>query len=137
MALDAGTRAIGVALSDPLRITSRPLATLRRSGDPEDDAKRVAELATRHDVGRIIFGRPQHLDGRDSETFNKIEPLAQAIADCSGLPLVWAEERLSSKEAERLMAEVGVPHAQRRTRRDEFAAALILQWYIEESCHGV
>ena len=131
MALDVGSRSIGVALTDPLRITTRPLTTLRRSGLEEDTAT-LLDLIRRHEVVQVVVGYPCHLNGRPSKILRVIEPLAQRIELQSGLPLVWADERLSSKEAERLMAEMGWSVAERRRRRDEFAAALILQWYIDE-----
>ncbi|MEE8585507.1 MAG: Holliday junction resolvase RuvX [Acidobacteriota bacterium] len=131
MALDVGSRSIGVALSDPLGITTRPLTTLRRRSLEEDTAF-LLDLIRQHEVVQVVVGYPCHLNGRPSKILRVIEPLARQIELQSGLPLVWADERLSSKEAERLMAERGWGVAERRRRRDEFAAALILQWYIDE-----
>lgn len=134
MGLDVGARSIGVALTDPLRITSRPLTTLRRKGLGQD-AQRILELIRQHEVVQLVVGRPCHLDGRPGEVLGQIEPLARRVEQLCGLPLAWAEERLSSKEAERLMAEMGCSVAERRRRRDEFAAALILRWFLDEQCH--
>ncbi len=131
MALDVGSRSIGVALTDPLRITTRPLTTRRRSS-LQEDAAFLVELMRRHEVVRLVVGYPCHLDGRPAKILRVIKPLAHQIQLQSGLPVVWADERLSSKEAEALMAEMGWSVAERRRRRDEFAAALILKWYIDE-----
>ncbi|HSR66521.1 MAG TPA: Holliday junction resolvase RuvX [Acidobacteriota bacterium] len=132
LGLDVGSKRVGVAISDPLRLTARPLTTLRRTSDLEEDARRIARLARREQAAELVVGRPRHLHGRPSSVLEHILPLARQAARLSGLPLKWAEERLSSKEAEHLMAQAGVPPRERRGRRDEFAAAVILQWYFEE-----
>src|SRR5512137_54639 len=99
MALDVGSRTIGVALTDFLKITARPLKTLARRGFSED-CRAIIELARDHSVEKIIVGRPLHLDGRRSEILGLIEKLADELARRSELPIEWADERLSSKEAE-------------------------------------
>lgn len=132
LGLDVGSKTVGVAVSDPLRLTARPLTTLRRTPDVEADARRIARLAREQEAVELVAGRPYHLGGRPSRVLLQILPLVRKAAELSRLPLRWAEERLSSKEAEALMAQAGVPPRERRRRRDEFAAAVILQWYFEE-----
>lgn len=132
LGLDVGAKTVGVAVSDPLRLTARPLTTLRRTSDLQADARRIADLARQQEAAELVAGRPVHLGGRPSRVLLQIIPLVREAARLSRLPLRWAEERLSSKEAEALMVQAGVPPAQRRSRRDEFAAAVILQWYFEE-----
>lgn len=131
MALDVGKRVIGIAVSDPLQLTARPLTTLVRQ-DLESDTDRILEIAKENEVERILVGAPQHLDGQISSTMTLIQPLVQSLDERSDLVITLAEERLSSKEAERLMAELQIKPHERRKRRDEFAAALILTWFLEE-----
>lgn len=135
MGLDVGAKVVGVALSDPLRLTAKPLTTLRRTTLSED-ATRLAELATENGVRRFIVGRPLHLSGEKSGTLETVEMLVKALESFTDIPVVWAEERLSSKEAEALMAQMGVKASKRRGMRDQWAAALILQWYIEDNPGG-
>lgn len=132
MALDVGSKNIGVAVTDFLKITVRPLTTVRRS-DLQKDAETVLRLARRHNVEKIIVGRPLYLNGRSSAVLKAIEPLFELLRNCCPFPVLWAEERLSSREAESLLGKMGVPPQQRRRRRDEVAAALILKWYLQES----
>jgi putative Holliday junction resolvase len=132
MALDIGRRRIGVAFSDPLKLTARPAATLTRSADSAEIGE-IIRLVGEYDVERIVVGRPLRLNGETSDTVDLVEAFLQQLRECVAVPVEWAEERLSSKEAERIMSELKVPVADRRRRRDEFAAALILQWYIEEN----
>ncbi len=131
MALDVGSKTIGLALSDPLGVTVRPLATLRRR-TLEADCEAVLELAGSHGVKRLVIGRPRHMDGREADIVKRIEPLAEELARRSGLPLQWYDERLSTREAEAVMGRLGLPISERRRRRNEFAAAVILEWCLRE-----
>ncbi len=129
MALDVGSKTIGVAITDPLKITARPLTTLPRS-NLWRDVKQILELIHQYQVDRLIIGRPHHLGGTPSVVLKAIEPLAKRLGSC--LPVEWAEERLSTKEAEQLMAEIDLPQVERKKRRHEFSAAVILRWYLNE-----
>jgi len=131
MALDVGSKTIGLALTDPLKITVRPLGTLERKSI-KDDSRKVLETASRHGVNKLIVGRPLHLDGTQSDILKMIERLVDEIVRQSNLPVEWVDERLSSKEAEILMADAGIAVSERRKRRNEFAAAIILKRYLEE-----
>lgn len=131
MALDVGSKTIGLAITDPLRITVRPLGTLERENLGRDGA-RVLETAAFHQVDKLIVGRPLHLDGRPSDILTVVEALVSEISRRSTVQIEWMDERLSSKDAETLMAEAGVPVRDRRKRRNEFAAAVILTRYLEE-----
>ncbi len=131
MALDVGSKTIGLAISDPLKVTVRPLGTLQRESR-ERDCRRLLETAELHHVDKLIVGRPLHLDGRHSDILGVIESLVREIARRSNISIEWMDERLSSKEAEVLMAEAGIAIGERRKRRNEFAAAVILRRYLEE-----
>ncbi len=132
MALDVGSKTIGVAITDPLKITVRPLKTLIRE-NLDRDAERVGELIDEQDIERLVVGMPRHLGGERSSIAALIEPLVKLLEQNLEIPIASAEERLSTKEAERLMAETDLPLTERRKRRNEFAAAVILEWYLEES----
>lgn len=132
MALDVGSKTIGVAVTDPLKVTVRPLKTLIRD-NLDMDSERICQLIEEQQIERLVVGMPRHLGGQRSTTLNLIEPLVNRLEQALEIPIESAEERLSTKEAERLMAEAGLAVAERRKRRNEFAAAVILQWYLEES----
>lgn len=132
MALDVGNKRIGVAVSDPLRITARPLTTLVRTPDGAE-FRQLVDLLDRWEVERLIVGCPYRLTGEPSDSTRMVEVFIARMREVSDVPLERAEERLSSKEAERLMAEMQIPVNERRAKRDAFAAALILEWYLGES----
>ncbi len=131
MALDVGSKTIGIAITDPLKVTVRPLKTLMRE-NLDTDAERIGELIDEQDIERLVVGMPRHLGGERSGIADLIEPLVKRLEQNLDIPIASAEERLSTKEAERLMAEAALPLAERRKRRNEFAAAVILKWYLEE-----
>jgi len=132
MALDVGSKTIGIALTDPLNITVRPLTTLSRK-TVQKDIEHIVSMVQDHEVEKMIVGMPRYLDGTRSDILNVIEPLVITLRDTLEIPVEWADESLSTKHAEKIMAQVGVSISQRRNKRNEFSAAVILQWYLEES----
>jgi putative Holliday junction resolvase len=132
MSLDVGSKTIGIAITDPLKITVRPLTTLARQTISVDAAS-ISQLMDEQEVDKLIVGMPKHLGGERSATLDFIEPLVEHLKNGSEVPIEWAEERLSTKRAEELMAERGLSLAERRKKRNEYSAAVILQWYLEES----
>lgn len=131
MALDVGSKTIGVALSDPLKVIVRPLLTLKRV-DLEQDGRRLLQMILEQHVERVILGLPRHLGGEESEMRQVVQPLADYLQAHSSVVVEWMDERLSTKEAEELMKEAHVEVKARRRRRNEFAAAVILKRYMQE-----
>ena len=131
MALDVGSKRCGVAVTDPLKLTSRPLLTFERA-NLDEDVERLNRLMRRYRVERLIVGQPRRLDGRPSPIAQAVIPLVSRLRRQETVRVEWMDESLSSKEAESVMRELGVPIHQRRQKKDEFSAALILKWYLEE-----
>lgn len=130
MGVDAGTRRVGIALSDELRITASPLTTLQRKDD-RSTARAIRDLATRHEVDRIVVGHPLGLDGREQESSRDAEALATAIREAAQVEVVSWDERLTTAQAERALIEGGVRRERRREIIDQVAAALMLQSYLD------
>lgn len=128
LALDAGTVRIGVALSDPLRLTAQPHSFLDASGDVED---RVAALVTEMDVDTIVVGLPLSLDGGEGPSADLARQLADRIAARVDVRVELYDERFSSVTAERVMLQAGARRAERRQARDKVAAAVFLQAYLD------
>ncbi len=132
MALDVGSKTIGLAISDPMRVMVRPLVTLKRA-TLEADCQAILQFAAEHTVEKIILGKPLHLDGSEADILKVAREIAEELQKNSSLAIDWMDERLSTKDAESLMAEAGLKLEERRRRRNEFAAAVILQRYLEET----
>ena len=131
MALDVGSKRCGVAVTDPLKLTSRPLLTFERK-NLEEDVERITGLLREYRVERLIVGQPRHLGGRASSVSEVINPLVTRLRGQGTVRIEWMDERLSTKEAESVMRALGIPPHRRRQKKDEFSAAVILKWYLEE-----
>lgn len=131
LALDVGQKRIGVAVSDPLGLTAQGLEVLERKGW-EADLARLLEIARRYQVQRILVGLPRHMDGRPGAQVPEILQLAQALGEALGVPVTTWDERLSTREAERVLIAADVSRRRRRRVVDKMAAVLILQAYLDQ-----
>ena len=130
MALDHGTRRIGIAFCDELEILASPFETWPNDGEPV--LARLAALARTEGAQALLVGLPRHKDGAESATAPLARAFGEALAARTGLPLRFLDEHLSSAEAERLLAQRGVKPADRKARLDAASAAVILQDWLEE-----
>ena len=132
MALDFGSKAIGVALSDELQLAARPLTTLRRNQLKFAKVlERITTLVTEHEVGILVVGLPLNMDGTRGSAASRVESFVVELKRYVGIPVVMLDERLTSFEAEQLLREMGVGERERRARSDEYAALLILRDYLD------
>ena len=135
LAIDYGRRRLGLAISDEMQLTARPLQTLTRT-NRRNDMRRLREIARENAVALIVVGHPLHLDGSAGEMAEETARFAARIRKELGLPVELADERLSSWEAEQMDA-AGVHGKRRGGSVDEVAAAIILRGYLErERSHG-
>ena len=133
MALDVGDARIGIAMSDPLRISCQPFDTIVRSSAQETLAK-IRALVQEHSIVAVVVGLPLGLEGGDTEQTKKtrlfIDTLEQELRSCSVQVVAW-DERLTTVEAEEIIAGSGVKNRKRREVLDRVSASLILQSYLE------
>jgi len=128
LALDYGTKRIGLAVSSPLgTVHPRP----RRDREtPEADLRFLAALADEEDVAGLVIGLPHHMDGAVSEMEQEARAFAAQLAEATGLPVYGSDERLTSQEAERILAGQHKDPRQRKERVDSAAACLLLQDFL-------
>ena len=135
LAVDPGSKRVGVAISDPTATIAQALMTI-----PAEPARtlpsRLAEIASAHEAQRIVVGLPRRLDGTRGPEAAAAEALAGALRQASGLPVELVDERLSSVAAERSLIEGGVRREQRRITVDRVAAALMLQAHLDRRKAG-
>ena len=130
MALDVGSKRIGVALSDPLKITAQGLQTFQRT-TLEEDIRGLWKLMDEHEVSQLVVGLPKNMDG--SVGF-KAEEVQQYIEDLTAerpMEVIWVDERLTTVSAERTLLEADVSRAKRKKVIDKMAAVIILQSYLD------
>ena len=130
LALDPGTKRIGVALSDELGWTAQPLETFERKS-PEADAAHIKDLVRRHDVREIVMGMPVHLSGRAGPAAQHARQFLEMIQAAVEVPVVAWDERLTTKAAEQLLIDADVSRKKRKGAVDRVAAALLLKSYLE------
>lgn len=138
LGIDFGLRRIGLAVSDPSGLLARPLMTLERPPGSSDDVmvrailKATADLdAEGEPIVTLVLGLPRRLDGSPNEQTPRVQAFAQRLAAQSGRPVALQDERLSSHEADTLLAERERDWRRRKARLDAAAAAVILQDYLD------
>jgi putative Holliday junction resolvase len=131
--LDVGTKTIGVAVSDPLRMFAQPVETVGRKG-LKTDLPRLQALVKKHEVDAIVVGMPYELDGTESRSARLARQVGDGLAALSGLEVHYVDERFSSVEAERALVKQDVSRKRRKEVIDQAAAVLILQGFLD---HGV
>ena len=126
LGLDLGSVRIGVALSDPLGMTAQPLMVLKSAGT-QKDIMAIGELVNQHEVTQVIVGLPLNMNGTESSTTKKVREFTAKLAGRLNVPVFFLDERLTSKQAERVMIEGDVRREKRKEKIDQVAAALLLQ----------
>jgi putative pre-16S rRNA nuclease len=129
LALDYGTKRIGVALSDELGWTAQPLETFERR-TLDRDVAHVASLVQTYAVREVVLGFPLQLDGREGPAIQAMRHFAAQLEQGLPVPLVLWDERLTTKAAEDLLIAADVSRKKRKGAVDRVAAAILLQSYL-------
>jgi putative Holliday junction resolvase len=135
MAVDPGSKRVGLAVSDPSGTIAQALST--EPAEPAATlATRLAEIAKAQDAGRIVVGLPLRLDGRHGPEAKAAQELADRLRKASGLPVELVDERLTTAEAEKALIAGGVRREKRRLSVDRVAATLLLQGHLDSKRNG-
>jgi len=132
LALDVGSKRIGVAVSDELGLTAQPVLTLERRHNTREDLRSLARLARRFSVVGIVVGNPLHISGEESSRSTRTQAFAAQLGELSGLPIHMWDERLTTEAAHQILYEAGHPRQEHRRVVDQVAATLILQSFLDE-----
>jgi len=130
LGIDPGARRIGLALSDPEGRFALPLEAVQARG-VEQTVQRLAAEAVRLSAERLVVGLPLRMDGSEGESARLARKLGERLHAATGLPVVLWDERLTTRAAERALAEAGARGARRKQAVDSVAAALLLQSYLD------
>jgi len=131
LAIDYGEKAVGLAVSDELRLTARPLTTIRRRrGGYIQMIDEIARTVDQYEVETVVVGMPLNMDGTRgpaaTRTLRFIADLGRRIEK----PVLQVDERLTSQEADLILREQGHDLRRRRRLSDETAAMVILQDFL-------
>ncbi|MBQ7418415.1 MAG: Holliday junction resolvase RuvX [Acidaminococcaceae bacterium] len=131
MALDLGTRTIGVAVSDVTGLIANGIETVRRTS-PERDFSTLEQLVAQWEIGEIVLGYPKNMNGTIGERAKVSEQFAEELKNrFPGISVVLWDERLSTVAAERVLIDADLQRKKRRKVIDMMAAVVILQNYLD------
>jgi putative Holliday junction resolvase len=124
--IDAGTKTLGLALSDVTRTIASPLETIIRKKFTTDAARLLALIAE-HGVTGLVLGLPRNLDGREGPRAQATRALARNLNKITDVPIFLWDERLTTALAERMLIDADQSRKRRAEVIDKLAATLILQ----------
>ncbi|MGH8871051.1 MAG: Holliday junction resolvase RuvX [Acidimicrobiia bacterium] len=127
LGVDYGSKRVGLAISDTLGLTARPLAVVPRSSVIDE----VVSIVKEQDVGTIVVGLPTGLSGDEGMSASEARKLADELGSATGVEVVMLDERYTSRIAETALVESGMRRRRRRENVDKVAATIILQDYLD------
>ena len=135
LAIDPGSRRVGLALSDESRRLASPLRTLQAE-PAETLSERLAAVVREVGAVEVVVGLPRNLDGSSGEAAASARGLAEELKRSTRLPVSLQDERLSRVAAERHLVGQGVRREKRKALVDQLAATLILEAFLERKPRG-
>lgn len=129
--MDIGDVRIGVAVSDPLGISTNGIETHFSKG-AEADAAYFTEMAASRGVEKFLLGLPLNMDGTEGDRAEKVRAFGALLSEKSGLPVEYEDERLTTVEAEEMLIEAGLSRQERKKVIDKVAAEIILRSYLNK-----
>jgi putative Holliday junction resolvase len=134
LALDVGSRTIGLAVSDPLGITAQGLETIRRRNKRYDLAQ-LEEVIRHYEVAELVVGYPLRMSGEAGTQAEKMTLFAEELRKRFKIPIHLWDERLTSAEANRVLRDAEISIQKRARAVDQLAAVLILQAWLAARSH--
>lgn len=130
LAIDHGSRRIGIAISDELKLIAQPLEFI--PAEPFTDfLARLQELLREKEVELILVGLPRNMDGSHGPAAQKVQEFVATLRGHVGVPIRTWDERLTSAQANRLLIQGNVRRDKRKEKVDQMAAAILLQSYLD------
>jgi putative Holliday junction resolvase len=127
--LDPGERRIGVAVADPTGTIASPDRYIDRKTHEPIEA--IVQLCSDLDVEAIVIGLPLALNGREGPSATAARAFGGSVAEATGIPVEYHDERFTSVTAEQALIGGGVRRKKRKEKRDQIAAAVMLQGYLD------
>jgi putative pre-16S rRNA nuclease len=131
LALDLGSKRIGVAVSDRSGTIASPLLVLQRTGSVAEDHRRIAKLVEEEEAERVVVGLPLSLDGSMGPAAKGAVAEAEALATVVNVPVETYDERLTTVTADNALREAKMRAEARRRLVDKVAAAVMLQAWLD------
>ncbi len=130
IAIDVGEKRIGLAVSDSLNIIAQGLDTIERKSD-SNLLERMKSLIKEYNVSKIVIGMPLNMNGSKGASAKRSEGIASLLKRELSIDIEMLDERLTTKQGERVLLEADVSRKKRKLSIDKIAAQLILQTYLD------
>jgi putative Holliday junction resolvase len=130
MGLDIGDKRIGIAISDALNLTAQSKDVIIRTNHRQD-LKIIKKYIAQYQVDQLIVGLPKNMDGSLGKQAQKTQAYVNFLKNNLEIPIEFWDERLSTREAEKLLIEANVRRSRRKGVIDQVAASIILQGYLD------
>ncbi|HEK86242.1 MAG: Holliday junction resolvase RuvX [Candidatus Saccharicenans sp.] len=137
LAIDYGDRHLGLALSDPLEITAQPFGSYRLLDDERKNRDFFKKLVEEKKVEEIVLGLPLRMNGTEGTRASLTRDFARWLEEVTGKKVVFWDERLTTKEANKKMKGLKGNLKEKKDREDQFAAVIILEAYLEKKRQNV
>lgn len=134
--IDYGRKRIGIAICDAARIIASPFAMHEPGGDEAAEAAFFRRLVRDEEIVGFVVGLPLHADGSDSKMSVEVEKFGAWLAEVTGRPLVFQDERFTSVEAAGKLAGHGLSRGRKKARTDAIAAQILLSDWLESQASG-
>lgn len=130
LALDYGSKRMGVAISDPLNIIAQPIETITYRNNTELWAH-LDSIQQQYSISNIVLGKPLNMNGTDSDIMLNVTSFGEQLKKRYAIEVEFWDERLSSQVAENTMKQGGKSPSRNRPQVDKIAAIWILQGYLD------
>ena len=130
LAIDHGTKRMGIAISDEMRTIAQPLEYI--AAEPLDKFfDRLAQIIADKQISLIVVGVPRNMDGTYGPAAARVQEFVTALKEAVTVPIKTWDERLTSVQANRYLIEADVRRSRRKEKVDKTAAAILLQSYLD------
>jgi putative Holliday junction resolvase len=131
LGIDLGSKRIGIAASDRSGTIASPLTVLQRCGSQGGDHRNIAKIVVEEEAVAIVVGLPLSMDGSEGKAAQSARAEVERMATVVGVPVYVHDERLTTVAADRVMMEQNMNAQARRKVVDKWAAAVILQAWLD------
>tara|TARA_B100000401_G_scaffold248921_1_gene169005 strand:- start:612 stop:1028 length:417 start_codon:yes stop_codon:yes gene_type:complete len=130
LAIDYGEKRLGLAISDPNQIISKPLKTIILS-DSQYIYNELEKIISDYEIQKLIIGLPLGMDGKNTQQTSKVEAFKEDLQNKISIPVILFDERLSSVSAKKSLISQGIKTGHNKSKIDQTAAAIFLQHFLD------
>ena len=130
LAIDYGEKRLGLAISDPNQIISKPLKTIILS-DSQYIYNELEKIISDYEIQKLIIGLPLGMDGKKTQQTSKVEAFKENLQNKISIPVLLFDERISSVSAKKSLISQGIKTGHNKSKIDQTAAAIFLQHFLD------